>query len=173
MFDRNPYFKFSEKNLKLVQKLIQDSSSILDHGCGDGTWLAFFEDQEKECLGYRMQIYNCDKIECRSRSIIDLDNEIDYLFFVQSELGNYDTWFLSWPPYNKQFANDILDLFMKDPKAKKLLYIGEDEGGCTADSNFFDNLNSLCDQKLITIRYYDVENWNDYLHDRLYFIQKI
>jgi len=54
-------------------------------------------------------------------------------------IEKYKDWFdivlLSWPPYNESMAREVWELL---PKNKKLLYIGEDEWGCTADDSFFE-----------------------------------
>jgi hypothetical protein len=41
--------------------------------------------------------------------------------------------FLSWPPYQGSFAFDVLSLV---PIGTRVVYIGEGEGGCTADAAF-------------------------------------
>lgn len=46
------------------------------------------------------------------------------------------TLFLCWPPYSSNMAN----LALRAYKGKRLVYIGESEGGCTADDAFFKRL---------------------------------
>ena len=55
--------------------------------------------------------------------------------------NKYDTILMSWPDLGSDFAHTILDLM---PKNKTLIYIGESEGGCTANDDFFGLLNSKC-----------------------------
>jgi len=60
-----------------------------------------------------------------------------------------DTLFISsWPSYETTFAIDIL-ASMKINENHKMLYIGEDFGGCTADKSFFYfiNNNAKSDEK--------------------------
>jgi hypothetical protein len=60
-------------------------------------------------------------------------NGIDYL------KSNFpEVVILSWPNYNTSFAYDILSILQK---GQTLIYIGEEEGGCTADYAFFELLN--------------------------------
>lgn len=49
--------------------------------------------------------------------------------------GNkYDTVILSWPPYDTEMGYTILNAMQA---GQRLIYIGESEGGCTADKAFF------------------------------------
>lgn len=55
-------------------------------------------------------------------------------------LANYPdrTLFLCWPPY----ANDMASLCLAAHTGKRLVYIGEAAGGCTADARFFEMLDA-------------------------------
>lgn len=55
---------------------------------------------------------------------------------VLSSIGDHFNLFLCWPNYNNDFAYNCLSRF----QGNKLAYIGEDEGGCTANSKFFELL---------------------------------
>lgn len=60
--------------------------------------------------------------------------------------GNkYDTIILSWPPYDTEMAYNILSAMQA---GQRLIYIGEGEGGCTADQSFF----RLLSEKAILIQ---------------------
>ena len=172
MNSRNVYFKFTENNQILIEEAIKNSKAILDHGCGDGTWTKFFEERGKNVLGYRVNKYFCDSLEPKSKNIIELKDEKEYLEFVPAQFNKYDTWFLSWPPYNTPFAYHILNFFMLDTKAKKLLYIGEDEGGCTGDDAFFDLLYNLEKEKKIKIEEKFIDKYT-MIYDNLHIITKI
>lgn len=58
-----------------------------------------------------------------------MENGINYL-----ENNCPDVILLSWPDYDTSFASDILNTLKK---GQTLIYIGENEGGCTGDDNFF------------------------------------
>lgn len=75
----------------------------------------------------------------------------------------YDTIILSWPPYDTDMAYKILEALVP---GQRLIYIGEGQGGCTADEAFF----KLLQQKTITIMDetdYLRENYTQYggIHD--------
>ena len=46
------------------------------------------------------------------------------------------TLFLCWPPYDNPMASDCLTHY----KGSTVIYIGEGDGGCTADDNFHETL---------------------------------
>ena len=62
-----------------------------------------------------------------------------------------DCLFICWPEYNKSYAADALSKF----SGKYIIYIGENEGGCTANDEFFDILEKdwTCEQTV------DIKNW--------------
>lgn len=106
--------------------------TILDIGCGRGTWSALlalagcrvesydsFDDgyiREEDCLVHASVGDGCDILASRSR-------ESDVLL-------------LSWPPY----WNDLADSSLQSFKGNRLVYIGEEWGGCTATDEFFNLL---------------------------------
>jgi hypothetical protein len=47
--------------------------------------------------------------------------------------------FMAWPPYNNPMAYEVVKTMKV---GRYLVYVGESEGGCTGDSNFFDMLNN-------------------------------
>ena len=53
------------------------------------------------------------------------------------EKYNDRTVFMAWPPYNTSMAYDVVQ---KMKSGQKLIYIGEGDGGCTGDDNFFNSL---------------------------------
>ena len=46
---------------------------------------------------------------------------------------------LIWPPYADSLAVETLKSF-RENGGTKIIYVGEESGGCTADSDFFDEL---------------------------------
>lgn len=70
-------------------------------------------------------------------SLCDI-KEMDALDAIREHGVDIDYLVMSWPPYNDPIAaNCIETLYEVNPDAK-ILYIGEDYGGCTADDRFFD-----------------------------------
>jgi len=72
--------------------------------------------------------------------------------------------FLCWPGHNESYAADALEKF----KGNKVVFIGEDRKGCTADKKFYDLLKKFWKLKM----YMPLEQWpgvNDklFLYDRI------
>lgn len=74
-----------------------------------------------------------------------------------------DCLFISWPPYDEPIAVKCLQQF----SGNKLVYVGEGEGGCTADDNFYRELDK--NWKLIKT----VQNpcWQG-IYDRVYMFSR-
>lgn len=74
--------------------------------------------------------------------------------------------FMSWPPYLSSMAYNVLNTF----KGNKMIYIGEDPGGCCADNDFFD----LIDREWIQVTEYkhEIPKWIG-IHDTIkYYIRR-
>ena len=67
---------------------------------------------------------------------------------------------MSWPPYNEPIAYEVLKTMREVNPNLKLIFIGEDYGGCTADDNFFDNVKEIEDKEII--------NHLDYINNNLF-----
>jgi len=72
---------------------------------------------------------------------------------------NFNVLMMSWPPYSEPMAHQALQNF----NGNKLIFIGEGEGGCTGDDNFFKELN----QNWNLIKEVDIPQW-PHIHDYLY-----
>ena len=52
----------------------------------------------------------------------------------------YDTLLIIWPEYNGDGSDKrICDIFLRSNPHGEIIFIGEDKGGCTGSSYFFDN----------------------------------
>jgi len=70
---------------------------------------------------------------------------------------------LSWPPYNSSFAYDTLTNAINTASYSKLIFIGEDAGGCCANDEFFDLLENECE----LVDDLSIPQYNC-IHDRLF-----
>lgn len=68
-----------------------------------------------------------------------------------------------WPPYIESMASDALKAF----KGDKLVYVGESEGGCTADDAFFLELR----ENWCRVNCVGIPQW-DGLHDELMMFER-
>ncbi len=72
--------------------------------------------------------------------------EEDAVSYLKNNCLKYNSFILSWPNYDNDFAFNILQHL---PKKSQLIYIGEGIGGCTANHNFF----NLLTQKAVLNEY--------------------
>lgn len=75
-----------------------------------------------------------------------------------------DVLMIVWPPYNTPMAAQALRAF----KGERLVYIGEDRGGCCADEEFF----RLLDLEWHWWRTMQIPQWPG-IHDALYFGRRL
>ena len=136
-----------------VKKIIELSS-------GPG-WLTFW------LRKYGVNVYSC--VDNYSwKSFLENDN---YLPFVEKEDSrkivrqemDVDMFILSWP-YMNSVAAEIWKGMKKD---QYLLYIGESDGGCTADEEFF----KLTEDKYVKNIYFQLMNFEG-VHDNCILYRK-
>jgi hypothetical protein len=72
--------------------------------------------------------------------------------------------FLCWPPHDSSMASDCLLAF----KGKYLIYIGEDQDGCTADDQFF----SILKESFLEIEIVRIPTWPN-IHDQLRIFKRV
>lgn len=77
---------------------------------------------------------------------------------ILAEYGPEWTLFLCWPCYNTPFAYNALKAFAGD----KLVYVGEDEDGCTGDYQFHEEL----DRSWVQESRHWIPKWSG-MHDRM------
>lgn len=68
--------------------------------------------------------------------------EVDAVKYLRENIGNFETVLMVWPPYDDKFAEEI---FKEMRTGQRLIYIGESNGGCTANKKFF----NLLDKKAV------------------------
>ncbi|MCM1216002.1 MAG: hypothetical protein NC548_15955 [Lachnospiraceae bacterium] len=68
---------------------------------------------------------------------IDMDIPIDAVKAI-NKYSDAEIVIMSWPEYESPLANLVLNKCLET--GKELIYIGEDQGGCTADDSFFETI---------------------------------
>jgi hypothetical protein len=81
-------------------------------------------------------------------------------------LKMYPNWtlFLCWPSYEESWATEALRLH----KGTNVAYIGEGEGGCTADDEF----HALLREAYHETGYLEIPQWEG-VHDNLFLYEKV
>ena len=99
---------------------------------------------------WKSRSFNVEKLDC-VKAIEKYGKDVDFII-------------CSWPPYDEpQATQAIIKMREVNPNCK-MIYIGEDQGGCTADDDFFNNWKDV----------YEPEETNGCferfygLHDRIY-----
>ena len=114
-------------------RLIVKYSPIVEIGCGTGYWARLITDNGGIVFPFDSHVPGIDTNPYRHKvTYVDiLKGSIEVL----DKLKNFNL-FLCWPPMDS-FAYDALRRYQGDT----LIYIGENEYGCTADRKFFKELN--------------------------------
>jgi len=142
--------------------IIAKYGPILELGAGTGYWASLLKDRGVDIIatnppGFTLknkQHYNFNENYINTE-LIDNDSALEK--YPDRNL------FLCWPSYDEDWAYKALLNF----KGDYLIYIGEDQGGCTADDDFFKELHS----NWIGIRYYDIPQWPG-IHDGLRILKR-
>lgn len=138
-----------------------ENNKLLEAGAGTGYWSWMLAQHGVDVLAF-------DNVKIEENHYID--KEIVKLHYHEVKIGEMEEWvpqntdrtlFLCWPNYNTPFAHDCLKLYQENG-GKKVVFIGEGEGGCTGDDAFFSLLERDWELELID----DIYQW-DHLNDRI------
>lgn len=145
--------------------LFVNNNKVLEVGAGTGLWTRLLQLKGVDIVatdiggaGNYFDYNDKDYIFCN----IDLINGMDAV----EKYKDCEVLFLCWSPFTS-LAYNVLKLF----KGNKLIYIGEPEGGCTADSDFF----KLLENEWVKISNISILQWN-YARDKYgsgFFIRKL
>ena len=96
--------------------------------------------------------------------VLDKDIErIDAIEAVEKYGKEVDYVIMSWPPYNKPIGSQVVKKIKEVCPNVKIIYIGETEGGCTADDYFFEITERVNDEAFEPVKY-SYESWH-FVHD--------
>lgn len=128
------------------------TTEITEIGAGTGYW-AWFLSQ------FGITVHAYDNMELNRQHLVHYHPvQIGDELMVDDHPGA--ALMLCWPPYAEWMAHNALDLY----SGNLLIYIGEGRNGCTAESNFFD----LLESKWRCIEEITIPQWMDYwdgMHD--------
>ena len=77
------------------------------------------------------------------------------------EYDTRDVIIMSWPPYMDSIDVEVLKKCIDGKKT--LIYIGEDEGGCTGTDGFFEMIGDLTDKHKVRTNHYYAQNTPEYI----------
>ena len=136
--------------------LISKYSPLVEMGAGGGYWASLIKQNGGEILCF-------DKATKNNQYSEKQWTEINK--GLPKDLINYSarTLFLCWPPYEDEMAAQCLRFF----EGRYVIYIGESEGGCTANDHFFNMLRNHFN----LIEEHQNPAWQ-YIHDRIYIYER-
>ena len=108
-------------------------SPICEVGAGTGYWAKLLSERGADITAWDIDPPNFkENAYCMTTSCYFPVKKCEPSFVPPAN----KSLFLCWPPYDEPMANDMLSRYNGDI----LIYIGESDGGCTGDSNFFKTL---------------------------------
>lgn len=144
---------------KEALKEISKYSPIVEIGAGSGYWASLLKKNGAEILAYdkyhKDNKYNFTK---KYTEVLQSDEKI-----LKTLDPSYNL-LLCWPNYDNNFAYNSLKLF----KGEFVIYIGEPEGGCTANDKF----HNLLKKKWTLIKEVQIPQW-DGIHDLITIHQRL
>jgi hypothetical protein len=111
---------------------------IVDPIAGTGYWTYLLAQSGVDCVAYDKdppQPSNESNLWHKYSSTFGFVRQGDAVDAV-TVVSPSKTLFLSWPPYDELVAYEVLHAY----RGERLIYIGEGNGGCTADETFFAEL---------------------------------
>lgn len=140
-------------------ELVASYAPIVEIGAGVGYWASLLRQ-----MGVEVKAYDSSPLPEENHWHMYADpkpwTEVEKGY--SDKAGHYPdhTLFLCWPPMSDMACHAILTY--KEAGGKRVIYIGESDGGCTASAEFHDELNENW-QETVTL---DIPQWAG-LHDYL------
>lgn len=109
-----------------------------------------------------------DDYRCFNKNLLWADVEnLDVIKAINKYVP--DVIIMSWPPYNEDVAyRTIMEMRKVNPNCE-MIYIGEREGGCTADDDFFEVVEFI-DNVFIDKANKFYTSWN-FIHDKVMLVK--
>ena len=144
-------FGYAIPNIKVIKELVQ-YSPIVEYGAGVGYWAHLIEK-------YGGNVRCCDINPPRPQwsNIMKVADQDMFL------LNDTNTLMLIWPEYHTTMSHDILNRYT----GSRLIYVGEDEGGCTGTDPFFEIIKT----KWIEKDQMPIPTWNT-VYDKVFIYER-
>lgn len=145
---------YAVPNTEAIMAIAELQMPVVEIGAGNGYWAWMLEQAGVDVVAFDTAIYDKDNHWCKC------DHWTKVLFGGHERLPERSdhALILCWPTYSDPMAIDCLHAYSGD----HLIYIGESEGGCCADDEFF----SVLENKWEMVREIEIPQWPG-LHDSL------
>jgi hypothetical protein len=139
-------------------KAIAKHAPIVEIGAGRGYWAKLLQDRGVDIIPYDINPPSLGN-NSYHRGFHKLTwTEVFSGNAKKAALHNDRTLFLCWPPYDTSCAFDALNNYT----GKKVIFVGEEQGGCTGDNKFF----SLLSKNFKMTKQISIPQWFG-IHDSL------
>lgn len=145
----------SEDSIEKVKDFV-GGDNIIEIGSGYGMWAKVMQDAGISITATDSFSNRGEYVPVRNKSFTDVE-DLEAMEAIQKYSG-YNVLMLSWPPYDDPMATNTLKSF----SGNKLIFVGEDCGGCTADDEFFKVLGAFWNN----VDWVDIPKWWG-IHDSL------
>lgn len=148
-----PFMGFSFINLEYVDNLANflKGKKVLEVMAGNGLLSLLLEERGVDIIATDIapgennhydirNVYN-DKIET-----------LDAVEAIRKYGRSVDYVIMSWPPYDNPIATKVMRAIKEVNNDIRVIYIGEQEGGCTADYKFFDIIEWVEDEDFLPVQ---------------------
>lgn len=151
-------YAWAVPSVNVIHALSVNHKRIVEIGAGTGYWAWMLKQAGVDVVAY-------DKHPPSRRKLNNWGHHVKTYHPIRK--GNHKaalihsdrTLMLCWPPYDNDMAFNCLINY----SGNKLIFIGENDGGCTANEKFFD----LLRQYWNLVNEYDIPQW-DGIHDSVY-----
>jgi len=148
----------TKEAIEKIKQFVRNDT-ILEIGSGSGLWAKLLKDEGLNIIATNKPF---EKKEDYKTKFTDVQ-ELNHLRAIQ-KYGYHNVLMISWPLYDDPMAYESL----KDFQGNKLIFIGEEQGGCTGCDNFFDLLN----QEWKLYETINLPNWYGIYDSLLLFVRK-
>ncbi len=166
----------TKRNCRVLKDIIGENK-VLEIMCGLGSYTATLRalgvssiaTDDMSWIDYDTSKYQGWK---KNAWIEDVES-LDAVSAIKKYGETVDFILMSWPPQHEPYAFEALQTMREVNPECRMIYIGEEKGGCTADDDFFDAMVDVSyEYKQIDLLRSTYRSWeNDGYHDYQFIIK--
>lgn len=139
----------TKRNCEILAQIFKQKK-VLEIMCGLGSYTATLKSlgvdikatDDMSWIDYDKSKYQSWRKNAWEKDIESIDAKTAILKYGK----NIDYILMSWPPQNEPSAFEALVTMRAVNPNCRMVYVGEEQGGCTANSDFFENLINISDE---------------------------